>query len=192
MSTVTVEEFIKQAHDHSKGKVCPKCKEHKPLSEFYKNKSKKDGLSYECKSCKKEYQDNICRFKVWFQNKKKAAKRDGIEFTIEPTDIPGVEIEWYNIGKQGSRDTWRAIEYPKVCPVFGIELDWGMNGINGNSPSLDRVNPKFGYIPGNVRLISMRANTMKQNMYLEELKIFEEYILSHQQLNTNPNQIGLF
>ena len=54
------------------------------------------------------------------------------------------------------------------------------------------MNPKFGYIPGNVRLISMRANTMKQNMYLEELKIFEEYILSHQQLNTNPKQVSLF
>ena len=175
-----------------KTKVCTKCKEHKPLNEFHKSKKYKDGLHYECKSCKKEYDDNMCPFKKWFTKKKSHAKIVGIEFTILPTDIPGVKIEWYNSGGRGSRDTWRAIEYPKVCPVFGIELDWGMNGNQPNSPSLDRVNPKFGYIPGNVRLISMRANTMKQNMYLEELKIFEEYILSHQQLNTNPKQVSLF
>jgi len=191
MSTVTAEEFIKQGHDQSKGKVCSICKEHKSFSEYYPHSTCKDGFDYRCKSCKKEYQDNICRFKVWFQNKKKTAKRDGIEFTIEPTDIPGVEIEWYNIGKQGSRDTWRAIEYPKVCPVLGMELDWGMNGCNNNSPSLDR-NPNFGYVKGKVKMMSNLANKMKQNATPEQLKQFSEYHLSHQQLNTNPNQIGLF
>ena len=196
---MTAEEFIKQAHDHSKGKVCTKCKEHKPLNEFHKSKKYKDGLHYECKSCKKKYQDNECRFKRWFNTKKSHAKIVGVEFTIEPTDIPGVKIrETITIDKTGRKRrrwkwvSWEGSQYPQVCPVFGIELDWGMNGNQPNSPSLDRVNPKFGYIPGNVRLISMRANTMKQNMYLEELKIFEEYILSHQQLNTNPKQVSLF
>ena len=191
---MTAEEFIKQAHDHSKGKVCGKCKEHKLLSEFDKDKNKKDGLHYHCKSCQKIYKDNVCRLKRWFQNKKGHAKRNGngIEFTILPTDIPGVEIEWYNTGKQGSKDTWRAIEYPKVCPVFGIKLDWGMNGNQPNSPSLDRVNPKFGYIKGNVIMMSMLANQMKNSATPEQLKQFSEYHLSHQQLDTNPNQIGLF
>ena len=34
-------------------KTCCKCKTEKPLSEFYKNKSKKDGHGTECKQCKK-------------------------------------------------------------------------------------------------------------------------------------------
>ena len=35
-------------------KTCTKCKEEKPFSEFHKNRSQKDGLSYYCKACKYE------------------------------------------------------------------------------------------------------------------------------------------
>jgi hypothetical protein len=188
---MTAEEFIKQAHDYSKGKVCSKCNEHKPFSEFHKGIHYKDGLTYKCKFCAKEYRDNECPFKKWFLHKKGRAKQNGIEFTILPTDIPGVEIEWYNIGKQGSKDTWRGIKYPKVCTVLGIELDWGMNGNQPNSPSLDR-NPNFGYVKGKVEMMSHLANIMKNNATPEQLKQFSEYHLSHPQLDTNPNQIGLF
>ncbi len=34
-------------------KPCSKCKQFKSLSEFYRNKSKKDGFSHACKSCDK-------------------------------------------------------------------------------------------------------------------------------------------
>ena len=34
-------------------KVCNKCNEGKPLSEYYKRKASKDGLQYHCKSCVK-------------------------------------------------------------------------------------------------------------------------------------------
>jgi len=170
-------EFIKEAQEHQKGKVCQKCKEHKLLSEFSKHKNHKDGLEYRCKSCAKEYRDNMCPFKKWFMKKKFNAKKAGIEFTIEPEDIPGVKIEWYNTRKQGSRDTWRAIEYPKVCPVLKVELDWGMNGRQPNSPSLDRVNPKLGYIPGNVMILSMLANAMKQNATPEQKRTEARYYL---------------
>jgi hypothetical protein len=36
-------------------KQCGRCKQFKPLSDFYKNKSTKDGLARWCKQCKKEY-----------------------------------------------------------------------------------------------------------------------------------------
>jgi len=36
-----------------KTKRCPKCKQFKPLSEFYKNRNEYDGLDGYCKSCKK-------------------------------------------------------------------------------------------------------------------------------------------
>ena len=32
-------------------KVCPKCKIEKPVEEFYRNRSSKDGLQTYCKSC---------------------------------------------------------------------------------------------------------------------------------------------
>lgn len=36
-------------------KICSKCKEEKPFSEFYKDKRKPDGLHYSCKQCKTDY-----------------------------------------------------------------------------------------------------------------------------------------
>ena len=38
-------------------KVCTKCKIEKELSEFYKDKSTKDGLTCKCKSCGKQYRE---------------------------------------------------------------------------------------------------------------------------------------
>ena len=40
-------------------KVCAKCRRELPLSEFTKNKSRRDGLQNWCKSCRKEYD------KIW-------------------------------------------------------------------------------------------------------------------------------
>lgn len=44
-------------------KYCPKCKLHKELTDFSVNKTKRDNLNYQCKSChsnyrKKHYQKN--------------------------------------------------------------------------------------------------------------------------------------
>ena len=58
-------------------KVCSKCKVDKNLSDYYKNKSKKDGLCELCKSClsaiQKEYYQNN-REAVIQRTKKYAAK----------------------------------------------------------------------------------------------------------------------
>lgn len=53
------------------------------------------------------------------------------------------------------------------CPVFGIELapEVGEPGLPASagvgSPSLDRIDPKKGYVQGNVAVISMKANQIK-------------------------------
>ena len=49
-------------------KQCSKCNEVKPLTEFYKDKSKNDGLRGECKCCKKMYARGFRKteeYKVW-------------------------------------------------------------------------------------------------------------------------------
>jgi hypothetical protein len=134
-----------------------------------------------CKSCHKVYSDNTCRFKRWFVSKKSRVKYNGgVEFAIEPTDIPGVKIgEYTTIGSYRNIKyiSWKAIEYPKVCTVLGIKLDWGMNGLTDNSPSLDRINSKLGYIPGNVMIMSNLANKMKSSATPEQLKQFSRYHL---------------
>ena len=173
-------------------KVCTKCNEHKSLSEFSKKRDSKDGLRGYCKPCAKVYQNSMCSFKRWFTNRKGQAKLNGKEFTIEPEDIPGVKIEQSisefvipsarnkNIMIKRKYITWEGIEYPKVCPVLGIELDWNvkMNGGQDNSPSLDRIDSTKGYVLGNVMMMSRLANCMKQNATSEQLINFSKYMLS--------------
>ena len=69
--------------------------------------------------------------------------------------------------------------YPKdgKCPVLEVEMVFG-GGHKGkaNSPSLDRIIPSKGYIKGNVRWMSSRANTMKQDASPEELKLFYKWL----------------
>ena len=176
-NTISTIKFIEEAHDHSKGKVCTVCNIWKPFSEFHKKASGKNGIRPYCKSCSKEYQDNICPFKKWFTSKKGRTKYDGIEFTIEPTDIPGVKIRKFKTENGRWPWIWEAIEYPKVCPVLGIKLDWGRNGHQPNSPSLDRIDNTKGYIPGNVMIMSNLANKMKSNSTPEQLNQFSRYYL---------------
>lgn len=61
-----------------------------------------------------------------------------------------------------------ALVIPKRCPALGIPLILGARR-SPYSPSLDRVVPAKGYVPGNVRVISDRANRLKGRRTLSEL-----------------------
>ncbi len=67
---------------------------------------------------------------------------------------------------------------PKFCPVFGFELVHGGLGFRDNSPSIDRIDPKLGYIRGNIQIISNLANAMKRNATPEQLIQFCEWGLA--------------
>jgi len=47
-------------------KVCSKCKEVKPVSEFYESKRTNNGLASQCKKCQKESQKEQ---KAWLKEK---------------------------------------------------------------------------------------------------------------------------
>jgi hypothetical protein len=70
-------------------------------------------------------------------------------------------------------------ELPSVCPVLGIPLDVGQDeagGATDNSPSIDQIIPGGGYIPGNVRIISWKANRLKSNATIEDLEAILAYM----------------
>lgn len=54
------------------------------------------------------------------------------------------------------------IVVPPTCPAFNIPLVVGQPR-SPASPSLDRIVPARGYVPGNVRVISDAANRLKSN-----------------------------
>lgn len=69
--------------------------------------------------------------------------------------------------------------FPKnlICPVLGTKMSWGTTtGVEGNSPSLDRIIPEKGYTKGNVEWISQRANILKNNATIDEVRKLEKWL----------------
>ena len=91
------------------------------------------------------------RSEMWSRAKYRAKQR-GHEFAITKDDIV----------------------IPDKCPLLGIPLIKNKTIQQGNSPSLDRKDPTKGYIKGNVWVISNRANTLKNDATLQELKTLVE------------------
>lgn len=77
------------------------------------------------------------------------AKRLGVPFTITTDDF----------------------EIPSVCPLLGVEMSPGVARCGDYSPTLDRIVPDKGYVPGNVWVISLKANRIKNNATPEELML---------------------
>jgi hypothetical protein len=77
------------------------------------------------------------------------AKKSGLEFSITANDIT----------------------IPTCCPVLGIELKMSERGAGrqNTAPSLDRIDNTKGYIPGNVEVVSWRANALKRDSTPEEM-----------------------
>jgi hypothetical protein len=157
-------------------KLCFCCKTEKESNDFYINAGKKDGLDSWCKICRiqkeKTYRLNnlniykeraSIRAKTFsrahpkhdlIQHAKQRAKRKQIEFSITENDF----------------------EIPAHCPVLGIELCKGDGKVIDNSPSIDRIDSNKGYIPGNIMVISYRANCIKHNGTIEEHQKIVDYM----------------
>jgi hypothetical protein len=149
-------------------KQCSTCGIVKPLNNFYKNATKKDGLQNYCKQCqalkKKQYKKNnpvTGQTNDMFLAARKRAKEKGLPFDIDLEYVRSLVVSH--------------------CPVFGMHLEWsacrgkGKGGIP-SSPSLDRIDPTKGYVKGNVWIISHKANTFKSYATHEELKILTDAV----------------
>ncbi len=67
----------------------------------------------------------------------------------------------------------RKIFRPSHCPVLGLEIDYSRGTkkrAQNNSPSLDRIVPKNGYVLSNIRVISWRANNLRSDATVDELR----------------------
>jgi len=59
---------------------------------------------------------------------------------------------------------------PECCPVLGIPLAYNAGRRNENSVSIDRLDNKKGYVKGNIKIMSWRANNIKSNATFEEIE----------------------
>jgi|SRR5271157_1601998 len=93
------------------------------------------------------------KYMLW--KAKNRAKRKGILCTITAQDI----------------------QIPEYCPVLGMKLEYETKN-HDSSPSLDRIDSSQGYIPGNIAVISLRANRLKNDATAIELRQIAAWIES--------------
>jgi len=69
-------------------------------------------------------------------------------------------------------------EIPEYCPVFLSKLEPVFSTFNerNNVPTLDRVDNNKGYVRGNVKVLSFRANKNKSDMRIEDIERLYNYI----------------
>lgn len=154
-------------------KQCNKCKQYLYLSNFYTNTyNNKIFYRNTCKTCKNKQDANRTKGTLnrWVTKSFSASKIRSLEKGLDHT-----------ITKQ-----WIVDNLPKFCPVLGIELSF--NGDKYNSPSLDRFDNNKGYTTDNVRIISYRANTLKNNGTLEELEAIVRY-MKNEQISIDSNSL---
>lgn len=68
------------------------------------------------------------------------------------------------------------IVIPDVCPVLGIPMLKGIGKMQESSPSVDRHIPALGYTKGNIQIMSMRANRIKNDGTAEEHEKIAKYM----------------
>lgn len=79
------------------------------------------------------------------------------------------------------------ITIPTVCPVLGIPLIKTRGTVSPGTPSLDRIDNSRGYVPGNIRVISYRANSLKSDASAEELHMVAAYAASIPSAHLTPD-----
>lgn len=69
------------------------------------------------------------------------------------------------------------VTIPECCPLLNINMFFDReNPRHSGTPSLDRLDSTKGYVKGNVWIISLKANIMKNNASKEELLVFAQNI----------------
>lgn len=142
-----------------KFRTCTHCRQTEENKPFPKH-------GYLCKECKsvqlkKAYKDRWFTFTC--RLKRAYCKKNGLAFNLTPEYLESI--------------------YTDSCPIFGVKFIRGNKSLD-QSPTLDRLDPKLGYVQGNVTYISARANRIKYDATVEELGQVIKWIESATTIST--------
>lgn len=124
---------------------------------FYYDNKKKHGDKYLAIRRERNRISRMRRQADWLRYEAKGrAKERGLEYNLTKEDVI----------------------IPSHCPVLGIEIrkNEGQRGPNDNSPTIDRIDNNRGYTKDNIKIISWRANRLKNNATIEELEKVLQYM----------------
>lgn len=185
-------------------KQCRWCKETKPTSEFNKMAKSSDGHQAYCRECGRSNvrqwrSENVDRRKKYEKEYQAAHKEQYYQYgvayrakNVEKVRAVRKEYAIYNPERCMINDakkrakkrnvpitiTYQDVFIPEYCPVLGIKLERNINGgrPTDNSPALDAIIPSRGYVPGNIAVISHRANRIKTDASLQELELVTAWV----------------
>ena len=78
----------------------------------------------------------------------------------------------FNLDKEYIKEIWPE---DNKCPALSIEFKKGEGMQIDASPSIDRIIPELGYVKGNVQIICMLANRIKNNATADQVIQVGEY-----------------
>lgn len=140
-------------------KIYPKNRQKSNLSrkeyqKQWKLKNKESQKDYQKIYQRRHYRDNPEKYLYW--SIKHRAKQKNLPFNLELSDLT----------------------IPTHCPILEIPIQRNIGKLSRaqNSPSVDRIVPELGYVKGNIQIISMRANVMKNDASPEELRRFAHWV----------------
>lgn len=172
-------------------KRCTGCKQWLPLGDFHKHSDSSSGTKARCKRCgcaqalgyyykhpeksvesQRRYRSrhrvavNKRRMEYRHKNPERAilyfarrrARLNSLPFDIELSDVI----------------------IPEFCPILGIRLVAGGSRRQKDcSPTIDKVIPSLGYVKGNIQVISWRANRIKSDATIDELRSIVKYMATY-------------
>jgi hypothetical protein len=183
-------------------KNCSTCQRLKPLAEFSRNRSTHDGLQGCCKQCNAkwnaDHKEEQRAYHAEYRRRNKRALARYARTTERKaqnrrrrTSPRGRIQNVLRETKHRARTLGIAfdltvddITIPTHCPVFGIPI--AFDKAREYVPSIDRVDRTKGYTKDNIAIMSMRANRLKSDATLDELKRLVAFYEGHL-LNHNPS-----
>lgn len=185
-------------------KVCSTCSTPKELEEFNRQTKSKDGRQGRCRLCastqgKVWRAENAEQVKAYQKvyNKSYKHKLAAARWRSLPENARRVrelnkqfakrspeKMLWYDAGKRARRKgipftiSCADIIIPGHCPVLGIPLRRSEKHPTDFSPTIDEIIRGRGYTPDNIAVISYRANRLKNDGTLDELKAIVAWLES--------------
>jgi len=145
-------------------KTCRMCNEVKPFTEFYKHPKTADGVQSYCKLCMRRYYKDKYKtdsdFKLAANERVRTWRRRNIATDPRWRLLQSIRINAPRRGLEVSIEQ-DDLYIPRFCPYLEIPIYF--DGPREMWPSVDRMDNTKGYVPGNVEVISYKANLMKSD-----------------------------
>lgn len=130
----------------------------------YRMQNKQKRLAYNKAYYAQNREEHLSQTRAWYQANKQAT---WVSRAFKVAEKRAVERELpFELHE---------VSLPVACPCCDVVLEIGGGR---NSPSLDRIQPLLGYVPGNVWVICLRCNAIKNDATPDELRRIADRIES--------------